>query len=265
MVLFKMKRIYIIIILTLFSTDLAFGQVSDYVCNTSDESTLLYIDFCKNDFYMFGYRTDYKDIYHEIIISEGFYINKQNDTIVLKDQVNGFEMIFRKGKDGSLYCVKGLYYMDTLKLRYNGLYNGVYDSTYYTLQREHALDSLKKEREMYRTQTVLRDFKPGLYEIMHHGGDQLNINEDYTYTFPSESQPMTAGTWKREGNLLIFYDKCLGETFTAFIEDGYIIAKHLFYYSKFDKYRIIPEDEYDEYIEITPADQTEMPGGSNLR
>ncbi|MDO5342044.1 MAG: hypothetical protein Q4F69_06290 [Bacteroidia bacterium] len=249
-----MKIIYNILILTLLSTNLAIGQVMEYRCNTFDESTFLYIDFYENDFYIFGYRTDYKDMFFESIISEGIYINKQNDTIVLNDQVNGFDMIFRRDGNDSLYCVNGLCFMDTLRLVYHGMCDEAYDGIYYTLKYEHPLDSLEIEREIYRSQTVLRDFKPGLYEI-YHPGDQLSINEDHTYTFPSAIHPMTAGTWKREGNLLTFFDKSLGEAFTAFIEDGYILARHLFYYSKFDKYRIIPENEYYEYYDTISAKQ----------
>ena len=92
------------------------------------------------------------------------------------------------------------------------------------------------ERETYRNQTVLRSFKPGVYETAQDSDNKLIINIDGTY-----QNYLTEGTWKRKGNLITFYDNCLGEVFTAFIEDGYIVVKHRFYYSDHERLQIFSE------------------------
>lgn len=219
----------------------AFGQVHEYLENTTNEYESMFLTLCDNNYYIFGFRVDYMDIFHEKIISDGFYKQNHNDTIVLNDQVNGYELVFIKDQNNDLHAIKGFCFMDNLKLIDKGYSQGVYDSSYYVFDPNHSLDNLLNEREKYRNQTVLRDFQPGVYEIVHQSDNQLIINVNKTYSYPSKDKPLSEGTWKREGNLLIFSDKCLGEFFTAFIEDDYIIVKHLFYFSKNEKFQIFPE------------------------
>lgn len=234
-----MKRIFAFLITMIMSAASAFGQVLEYEeCNTPVSEDKAFLTLCDNGVYIFGFRLDWKDIYAERIISNGLY-EHHNDTIVLNDQVNGYQMIVKKGKNNDISVVKGWCFMKNLKLDYkeSHSYNKTnYDSTYYTLDSMYSLENLIKERETYRHQTVLRDFKPGAYEVAQDSDNKLIINTDGTY-----QNYLTAGTWKREGNLIVFYDDCLGESFTAFIEDGYIVVKHRFYYSKNDKLQIFSD------------------------
>lgn len=234
-----MKRIFVIIIAMMISSTSAFGQVYEYECNTPDPAEeKVFLTLCDNGVYIFGFRSDWKDIYAERIISNGLY-EHHNDTIVLNDQVNGYQMLVKKDKNNDISVVKGWCFMKDIKLDYkeSHSYNKTnYDSTYYTLDSRYSLENLINERETYRNQTVLRDFKPGAYEVAQDSDNKLIINADGTY-----QNYLTAGTWKREGNLIVFYDDCLGESFTAFIEDGYIVVKHRFYYSKNDKLQIFSD------------------------
>lgn len=233
-----MKRIFVFIIAMLISVVSAFGQVQEYECNTSAPEEKVFLTLCDNGVYIFGFRLDWKDIYAERIISNGLY-EYHNDTIVLNDQVNGYQMIVKKDINNNISVVKGWCFMENLKLNFkeSHSYNKTnYDSTYYTLDSEHSLEDLMNEREMYRNQTTLRGFQPGAYEEAKDSDNKLIINADSTY-----QSYMTAGTWKREGNLIVFYDDCLGGSFTAFIEDGYIVVKHRFYYSKNDKLQIFSD------------------------
>ncbi|MBO7073532.1 MAG: hypothetical protein J6W12_01285 [Bacteroidales bacterium] len=233
-----MKRIFVFIIAMLISVVSAFGQVNEYECNTSAPEEKAFLTLCDNGVYIFGFRLDWKDIYAERIISNGLY-EHHNDTIVLNDQVNGYQMLVKKGENNDILVVRGWCFMKNMKLYYkeNHSYNKTnYDSTYYTSDSMHSLENLIKERETYRHQTVLRDFKPGAYEVAQDSDNKLIINTDGTY-----QNYLTAGTWKRKGNLITFYDNCLGEAFTAFIEDGFIVVKHRFYYYKNDKLQIFPE------------------------
>lgn len=223
----------------MISSTSAFGQVYEYECNTPDPAEeKVFLTLCDNGVYIFGSRLDWKDIYAERIISNGLY-EHHNDTIVLNDQVNGYQMLVKKDKNNDISVVKGWCFMKNLKLDYkeSHSYNKTnYDSTYYTLDSKHSLEDLMNEREMYRNQTTLRGFQPGAYEVAQDSDNKLIINTDGTY-----QNYLTAGTWKREGNLIVFYDDCLGESFTAFIEDGYIVVKHRFYYSKNDKLQIFSD------------------------
>jgi len=235
-----MKRIFVIIIAMMISSTSAFGQVYEYECNTPDPAEeKVFLTLCDNGVYIFGFRLDWKDIYAERIISNGLYEQNHNDTIVLNDQVNGYQMIVKKGKNNDISVVKGWCFMKNLKLDYkeSHSYNKTnYDSTYYTLNSKYSLENLINERETYRHQTVLRSFKPGAYEVAKDSDNKLIINADSTY-----QNYQTEGTWKREGNLIVFYDDCLGEVFTAFIEDGYIVVKHRFYYSNNERLQIFSE------------------------
>lgn len=238
-----MKKLYVLIITMIISIISAFGQVQEYECNIPFSEKNAFLTLCDNNVYIFGIRLDYKDIYHESIISEGFYEQKRNNKIVLNDQVNGYQMIVKKGENNDLYMVKCIDFFRNYRLTFrknHGYNEGNYDSTYYTLNytldKEYSLEELMKEREMYRKQTTLRDFKPGVYSDSPEGFDDLIINENGTYL-----NLMTKGTWKREGNLITFYDECLGKAFTAFIEDGYIVVKHMFYYSKYERFQIYSE------------------------
>ncbi len=233
-----MKKLNILIITMIISIISAFGQVQEYECNAPAPEEKAFLTLCDNSVYIFGFRLDWKDIYAERIISNGLY-EHHNDTIVLNDQVNGYQMLVKKDKNNDISVVKGWCFMINMKLYYkeNHSYNKTnYDSTYYTLDSMYSLENLIKERETYRHQTVLRDFKPGAYEVAQDSDNKLIINTDGTY-----QNYLTAGTWKREGNLIVFYDDCLGESFTAFIEDGYIVVKHRFYYSKNDKLQIFSD------------------------
>lgn len=226
------KNIFLIPLL--FLTNYVLGQVHEY-CNAIDMYESVFLDLCDNNVYILGFRTDYKDIYSERIISNGYYIEKSKDTIILNDQINGYGMPIQKGPDYVSFTEKSWCFMNNITLSYKGNHgynDGAYDSIYYTIDAYYSLDSLIQERELYRKHIVLNSFQPGIYEVSRLGDNRLIINMDGTYSYP----PMSEGTWKREGNLLIFYDKCLGEAFTAFIEDGYIIPKHLFYYSNFKFY-----------------------------
>ena len=235
-----MKRIFVFIIAMLISVASAFGQVYEYECNTpAPEEEKAFLTLCNNGVYIFGFRLDWKDIYFERILSNGLYEQNNNDTIVLNDKVNGYQMLVKKDKNNDISVVKGWCFMENLKLNFkeSHSYNKTnYDSTYYTLDSEHSLEDLMNEREMYRKQTVLRSFKPGVYETAQDSDNKLIINADGTYL-----DLMTKGTWKREGNLITFYDECLGKAFTAFIEDGYIVVKHMFYYSKYERFQIYSE------------------------
>lgn len=233
-----MKGIFVFIIAMLISVVSAFGQVQEYECNAPAPEEKAFLTLCDNSVYIFGFRLDWKDIYAERIISNGLY-EHHNDTIVLNDQVNGYQMLVKKDENNDISVVRGWCFMINMKLYYkeNHSYNKTnYDSTYYTLDSMYSLENLIKERETYRHQTVLRDFKPGAYEVAQDSDNKLIINTDGTY-----HNYLTAGTWKREGNLIVFYDDCLGESFTAFIEDGYIVVKHRFYYSKNDKLQIFSD------------------------
>jgi len=235
-----MKRIFVFIIAMLISVASAFGQVYEYECNTpAPEEEKAFLTLCNNGVYIFGFRLDWKDIYFERILSNGLYEQNNNDTIVLNDKVNGYQMLVKKDKNNDISVVKGWCFMENIKLNFkeSHSYNKTnYDSTYYTLDSEHSLEDLMNEREMYRNQTTLRGFQPGAYEEAKDSDNKLIINADGTY-----QSYMTAGTWKRKGNLITFYDNCLGEAFTAFIEDGFIVVKHRFYYYKNDKLQIFPE------------------------
>lgn len=234
-----MKRIFIFIIAMIMSAASAFGQVLEYEGNTPVSEDKAFLTLCDNGIYIFGLRQDYLDIYAERIISNGIYEQNHNDTIVLNDQVNGYQMLVKKGENNDILVVRGWCFMKNMKLYYkeNHSYNKTnYDSTYYTSDSMHSLENLTNERKIYRNQTVMRDFKPGAYEVAQDTDNKLIINADGTY-----QNYLTAGTWKREGNLIVFYDECLGEAFTAFIEDGYIVVKHRFYYSPNDKLQIFSE------------------------
>lgn len=234
-----MKRIFAFLITMIISAASAYGQVLEYEGNTPVSEDKAFLTLCDNDVYIFGFRHDNLDIYAERIISKGIYEQNHNDTIVLNDQVNGYQMLVKKGENNDISVVRGWCFMINMKLYYkeNHSYNKTnYDSTYYTLDSMYSLENLIKERETYRHQTVLRDFKPGAYEVAQDSDNKLIINTDGTY-----QNYLTAGTWKREGNLIVFYDDCLGESFTAFIEDGYIVVKHRFYYSKNDKLQIFSD------------------------
>ena len=234
-----MKRIFAFLITMIISAASAYGQVLEYEGNTPVSEDKAFLTLCDNDVYIFGFRHDNLDIYAERIISKGIYEQNHNDTIVLNDQVNGYQMLVKKGENNDISVVRGWCFMKNMKLYYkeNHSYNKTnYDSTYYTLDSMYSLENLIKERETYRHQTVLRDFKPGAYEVAQDTDNKLIINADGTY-----QNYLTAGTWKREGNLIVFYDDCLGESFTAFIEDGYIVVKHRFYYSKNDKLQIFSD------------------------
>ena len=233
-----MKKLNILIITMIISIISAFGQVQEYECNAPAPEEKAFLTLCDNDVYIFGFRLDLKDIYAERIISNGLY-EHHNDTIVLNDQVNGYQMLVKKDKNNDISVVKGWCFMKNLKLNFkeSHSYNKTnYDSTYYTLGSEHSLEDLMNEREMYRNQTTLRGFQPGAYEETKDSDNKLIINIDGTY-----QNYLTEGTWKRKGNLITFYDNCLGEAFTAFIEDGFIVVKHRFYYYKNDKLQIFPE------------------------
>ena len=235
-----MKKISISIITLIMCVSTAFGQVNEYECNTPDpEEEKAFLTLCNNGVYIFGFRLNWKDIYTESIISTGFYEKNHNDTIVLNDQVNGYQMIVKKDINNNISVVKGWCFMKDIKLDYKESHSYTetnYDSTYYTLDSEHSLDDLMNEREMYRKQTTLRDFKSGAYKVAEDSDNKLIINADGTYR-----NYLTEGTWKREGNLITFYDNCLGEVFTAFIEDGYIVVKHRFYYSNNERLQIFSE------------------------
>lgn len=230
-----MKKLNILIITMIISIISAFGQVQEYECNTSAPEEKVFLTLCDNGVYIFGFRLDWKDIYAERIISNGLY-EYHNDTIVLNDQVNGYQMLVKKDKNNDISVVKGWCFMENLKLNFkeSHSYNKTnYDSTYYTLDSRYSLENLINERENYRNQTVLRSFKPGVYETAQDSDNKLIINIDGTY-----QNYLTEGTWKRKGNLITFYDNCLGEVFTAFIEDGYIVVKHRFYYSNNERLQI---------------------------
>ena len=234
-----MKRIFAFLIAMIISIASAYGQVLEYVDNTPVSEDKAFLTLCDNGIYIFGFRQDYLDIYAERIISKGIYKQNHNDTIVLNDQVNGYQMLVKKGENNDISVVRGWCFMKNMKLYYkeNHSYNKTnYDSTYYTLDSMYSLENLIKERETYRHQTVLRDFKPGAYEVEQDTDNKLIIKADGTY-----QNYLIAGTWKREGNLIVFYDDCLGKAFTAFIEDGYIVVKHRFYYSQNDKLQIFSE------------------------
>ena len=235
-----MKRIFVFIIAMMISSTSAFGQVNEYECNTPDPAEeKVFLTLCDNSVYIFGFRLDWKDIYSESIISTGFYEKNHNDTIALNDQVNGYQMLVKKDINNNISVVRGWCFMKDIKLDYkeSHSYNKTnYNSTYYTLNSEYSLENLINERETYRNQTVLRSFKPGVYETAQDSDNKLIINIDGTY-----QNYLTEGTWKRKGNLITFYDNCLGEVFTAFIEDGYIVVKHRFYYSNNERLQIFSE------------------------
>ncbi len=235
-----MKRIFVFIIAMMISSTSAFGQVYEYECNTPDPAAeKVFLTLCDNSVYIFGFRLDWKDIYSESIISTGFYEKNHNDTIVFNDQVNGYQMLVKKDINNIISVVRGWCFMKDIKLDYKGShsYNKTnYDSTYYTLDSRYSLENLINERENYRNQTVLRSFKPGVYETAQESDNKLIINIDGTY-----QDLLTEGIWRREGNLITFYDNCLGEVFTAFIEDGYIVVKHRFYYSNNERLQIFSE------------------------
>ena len=234
-----MKRIFAFLITMIISAASAYGQVLEFEGNTPVSEDKAFLTLCNNGVYIFGLRQDHLDIYAERIISKGNYAQNHNDTIILNDQVNGYQMLVKKGENNDISVVRGWCFMKNMKLYYkeNHSYNKTnYDSTYYTLDSMYSLENLIKERETYRHQTVLRDFKPGAYEVAQDTDNKLIINADGTY-----QNYLTAGTWKREGNLIVFYDDCLGESFTAFIEDGYIVVKHRFYYSQNNKLQIFSD------------------------
>jgi len=236
-----MKKIHVFLLIIISSITSAFGQVHEYLGNTTIEYESLFLTLCNNNYYIFGFRVNYMDIFHEIILSDGFYKQNHNDTIVLNDQVNGYELIFIKDQNNDLHAIKGFCFMDNLKLIDKGYSHGVYDSSYYVFDTNHSLEDLLKEQEKYRNQTVLHDFRPGVYEIARQSDNQLIINIDKTYSYQSKNELLSEGIWKRDGNLLIFIDKCLGEFFTAFIENDYIMVKHIFYFSNNEKFQIFSE------------------------
>ena len=97
-----MKKLYVFIITMIISIISAFGQVQEYECNIPFSEKNAFLTLCDNNVYIFGIRLDYKDIYHESIISEGFYEQKRNNKIVLNDQVNGYQMIVKKGENNDI-------------------------------------------------------------------------------------------------------------------------------------------------------------------
>ena len=131
-----------------------------------------------------------------------------------------------------------------------------------TYHRDHAefsslpemdFDSVRDQRERYRSQTELRDFRYGLYEIVHPSVFLLQVSEDTTYRYFVNEIVVSEGVWECQGNLVVFHDSCLGEAFSALVEDGYLVGSCFPGEFGAGKFRIIPQEEYDDFpFPLTP-------------
>ncbi|WP_373721035.1 hypothetical protein [Bacteroides heparinolyticus] len=185
---------------------------------------------------------DNDDLLISNMLSFGHHIDVSNDTMVLCDQMNGYKTVLKVQDDGNLFLEKGFSAITPIRLSYS------HDSKGSPVKLDFDLCDVLLERKDYASQTDLRDFANGLYEVCHPGcSNALALYGDSLYSYSiGDDFKLSEGRWERNGNLLVFYDKCLGEAFTALIEDGYIFGNRFPGDHARMRYRIIPEDEYDD-------------------
>lgn len=255
------KFILIFLMLVINSLSYVFGQGVEYRSHNGflkENYHISLILFEKH--YYFDLVYDNSDMCFIVPLSIGRYEKTKGCILTMHDDLNGFDMVMTCENENCIMVENCLCFADSLKLEY---YQNT--STEY-IAPLRAVDEIKDDSELFHPQTVLYGCPPGKYEIIHPGFFMLDIHDDMTYEYCIDQEIIVSeGVYERHGNLMLFFDNCLGEVFTAIIGDGYILGRYFLGSWRDDKYRIIPEDEYDEYIEITPADQAEMPGGSNLR
>lgn len=205
-----------------------------------------YIDLVLDDKeYKLRLRWRFHDVVDQILLSFGCYSEENNGVMKFYDQVNGFTLFMRQISDDEIIVDKGFGLICDLKLKYRWI------SEKSLSMLNINIEDVMRVRDEYRCQSDLHEFMPGLYETCHPSCSfQMYIYENNTYEyFDLNSIILSKGTWKREGNLLTFYENDFGEVFTALIEKDGIISKRFFGDYSDEKYRIIPEEEY---IDMTP-------------
>lgn len=207
------------------------------------------ITFNERNYLMLLIDEYYDDIVVIPVLSVGDYLDS-GDTFVLYDKDNESEWVLRKNVDGSLSVEKGFCTIVSTRLVYDEGGYDIYKSIEVYLEDCH----LKQAKEKYLSQTDLQDLQYGVYEYMHPSAIGIDLMENGRYNYILQDSIFSKGNWERRGNLIEFYDDCLGKAFFALIEDGYIIPKTLpgnFRETEIGedaKYRIIPEEEYEPMI-----------------
>ena len=182
-----------------------------------------------------------------VILSSGQYHGLDDGSLVLYDKLNGFDMLLRAEGEKGFILEKGFSGIVPLRLTYHR------DHAEFSSLPEMDFDSVRDQRERYRSQTELRDFRYGLYEIVHPSVFLLQVSEDTTYRYFVNEIVVSEGVWECQGNLVVFHDSCLGEAFSALVEDGYLVGSCFPGEFGAGKFRIIPKEEYDDIpFPLTP-------------
>ena len=190
---------------------------------------------------------DFSDIYMSFLLSFGQRFNDKDGSLVLYDKLNGFDMLLRTEGEKGFILEKGFSSIVPLRLTYHR------DHAEFSSLPEMDFDSVRDQRERYRSQTELRDFRYGLYEIVHPSVFLLQVSEDTTYRYFVNEIVVSEGVWECQGNLVVFHDSCLGEAFSALVEDGYLVGSCFPGEFGAGKFRIIPQEEYDDFpFPLTP-------------
>lgn len=256
-----MKRLILFWLLIVLFIQPSLSQVYEGVLNGVCSPKRVQVVFDETDYFM-EMIADYGDVVTRKMLSFGIYSNIE-DSIILCDRMNGSEWILRRDGCDSLLIEKGLSAIASMNL---------------VRHKDNIDDVIKKfsincvfnqSRAEYKSQTDLRDLQFGLYEFVHPGAVGLNIFEDGKYNYIVDDIVLSEGRWNRQGNLVEFNDNCLGEAFFAFIEDDYIVPEGFPGIAKISGkryFRIIPEEEYGEYIPMFTSEEFEKhPDSMNYR
>ncbi len=243
-----MKRLVLIMMLIIQIQISVFAQSLIYRGSFGLPKQNSYIELVLGDSeYTLKMCIDFSDIYMSFLLSFGQRFNDEDGTQVLYDKLNGFDMLLRAEGEKGFLLEKGFSGIAPMRLTYYR------DHAEFSSLPEMDFDSVRDQWERYRSQTELRDFRCGLYEIVHPGVFKLEVSEDTTYRYFVNEIVVSEGVWKRRGNLLVFHDSCLGEVFSALIEDGYLVGSCFPGEFGAGKFRIISKEEYDEIpFPLTP-------------
>lgn len=247
-----MKRLILFWLLIVLFIQPSLSQVYEGVLNGVCSPKRVQVVFDETDYFM-EMIADYGDVVTYKKLSFGNYLNME-DSIILCDGMNGSEWILREVGCDSLLIERGFSAIASMPLvRCKDINDDL-------IKKFSDNCDYNQSKAKYELQTDLKNLQFGLYEFVHPGAIGLYLFEDGKYNYIVDDIVLSEGRWNRQGNLVEFNDNCLGEAFFAFIEDGYIIPRGFPGIPKISKkmyFRVIPEEEYGEYIPMFTSEEFE--------
>jgi hypothetical protein len=163
-----------------------------------------------------------------ICLSFGTY-HKRGKELVLKDRLNGYKMYARYDSDSSMVFTKGPVCMENKTLMLKQLQGELWEGAevpnidYKEVNRKRRLYS--NQKELYKS--LVGDYGYGSFYDLSITPLSLHEDGTYEYRYLFGDLLVSKGTWCRKGNLLVFHDDNLDDSFYALIETDGIVSYYL--------------------------------------